>query len=132
MQVPGRAGYSIIGDESIEFYRTPREYLEKRRRNHGNVFLGRILNKPTVFVTSNRAVQDLLHGMLRCYELETLFSIFALANFVKLAYVTSCQINTAFYDHSHESRLGLSWPSALFIQWTTMAGTIDTIPYHKI
>ena len=62
MQVPGRAGFALIGDESIEFYKTPREYFEKRRRNHGDVFLGRILNKRTVFMTSNQAVQELLQG----------------------------------------------------------------------
>ena len=64
MQVPGRAGFSLIGDESIEFYKTPQEYLEKRRRNYGDVFLGRILNKRTVFMTSNQAVQELLQGKL--------------------------------------------------------------------
>ena len=63
MQVPGRIGYSLLGDESIEFARTPREYVEKRRMSYGDVFIGRILNKPTVFFTSNSAVQDLLKGM---------------------------------------------------------------------
>ena len=121
MQVPGRAGYSIIGDESIEFYRTPREFLEKRRRNYGNVFLGRILNKPTVFMTSNRAVQELLHGMLQCYELESLFMIVTSANFVTCAYVPAAKWNTTAYDHSHEFHLGPSRPCVLFIQRTTMA-----------
>lgn len=60
MQVPGRAGLSLLGDESIEFYKTPREYMEKRRKSHGDVFLGRIINKRTVFLTSNRSVQSLL------------------------------------------------------------------------
>ena len=62
MQVPGRAGVSLLGDESIEFYKTPREYLEKRRKAYGDVFLGRILNKRTVFLTSNQSVQGLLNG----------------------------------------------------------------------
>jgi len=62
MEVPGRIGFSLLGDESIEFARTPREYVEKRRKNYGDVFIGRILNKPTVFFTSNSAVQDLLKG----------------------------------------------------------------------
>ena len=63
MQVPGRAGVSLLGDESIEFYKTPREYLEKRRKTYGDVFLGRIINKRTVFLTSNKAVQSLLNGI---------------------------------------------------------------------
>lgn len=62
MMVPGRAGYSLVGDESIEFVRTPRDYVEKRRANYGDVFLGRVLNKPTVFLTSNKAVHSLLSG----------------------------------------------------------------------
>lgn len=62
MQVPGRAGLSLLGDESIEFYKTPREYMEKRRRSYGDVFLGRIVNKRTIFMTSNQSVQGLLHG----------------------------------------------------------------------
>ena len=63
MQVPGRAGFSVIGDESIEFYRSPKEFVEKRRETHGDVFMGRIVNKRTVFLTSNLAVQELLHGI---------------------------------------------------------------------
>ena len=65
MQVPGRAGLSLLGDESIEFYKTPREYMEKRRKTYGDVFLGRIINKRTVFLTSNRSVHDLLQS--KCY-----------------------------------------------------------------
>ena len=64
MEVPGCSGYSFLGDESIEFVRTPRDYVDKRRRNYGEVFLGRVLNKPTVFLASNKAVQDLLTGKL--------------------------------------------------------------------
>ncbi len=64
MMVPGRAGYSVIGDESIEFVRTPQDYVERRRASYGDVFLGRVLNRPTVFLTSNKAVQDLLNGKL--------------------------------------------------------------------
>jgi len=140
MQVPGRAGYSIIGDESIEFYRTPRDFLDKRRRNYGNVFLGRILNKPTVFMTSNRAVQELLHGMLQCYELESLSANFVTcacvptakpssANFVTCAYVPAAKWNTTAYDHSHEFHLGPSRPCVLFIQWTTMAEAQHAVRY---
>lgn len=68
MQVPGRAGLSLLGDESIEFYKTPREYMEKRRKSHGDVFLGRIINKRTVFLTSNRSVQSLLQGKYRTFK----------------------------------------------------------------
>ena len=75
MQVPGHAGYSIIGDESIEFIRTPRDYIEKRRKTHGEVFLGRVLNRPTVFLTSNSAVQELLKGGISGTSRYTLFSV---------------------------------------------------------
>ena len=62
MEVPGRAGFGILGDESIEFYRTPMKYVEKRQAQYGPIFLGRLLAKPTVFVTANSAVNELLNG----------------------------------------------------------------------
>ena len=62
MELPGRIGYSIIGDDSIEFVKSPRDFVEKRRKSHGSVFQGRVINKPHVFLTSNGAVQELLKG----------------------------------------------------------------------
>lgn len=63
MELPGRVGYSVLGDESIQFVRQPLAYLETRRQCYGEVFLGRVMNKPTVFVTSSRAVREMLNGM---------------------------------------------------------------------
>lgn len=60
--VPGRVGRSLLGDESLEFWRGPLEYIEKRRAQYGDVFLGRILNKPTIFATSSSSVSQLLNG----------------------------------------------------------------------
>lgn len=60
--VPGRAGLGILGDESIEFWRGPLQYIEKRRRQYGDVFLGRLLNKPTIFITGSSTVRELLNG----------------------------------------------------------------------
>lgn len=62
MEVPGHLGYSILGDKSLEFVRSPREYIKHQRKIHGDVFKGRILNKPHVFLTSNMAVEDLLNS----------------------------------------------------------------------
>lgn len=62
MDLPGKLGYSIIGDESIQFVRTPREFIEKKCKDYGSVFQSRVLNKPHVFLTSNSAVQELLKG----------------------------------------------------------------------
>lgn len=62
MEVPGYLGYSILGDKSLEFVRSPREYIKQQIHLHGDVFKGRILNKPQVFVTSNSAVEELLVG----------------------------------------------------------------------
>ena len=66
MEVPGSLGYSILGDRSLEFVRSPREYLKRQVKNHGDVFKGRILNKPHVFMTSNSAVEDLLISAYMC------------------------------------------------------------------
>lgn len=60
MDVPGYLGYSILGDKSLDFVRNPREYINQQRKAYGDVFKGRILNKPHVFITSNKAVEDLL------------------------------------------------------------------------
>ena len=60
MDVPGHLGYSVLGDRSLEFIRSPREYIKHQRKSHGDVFKGRILNKPHIFLTSNRAVEDFL------------------------------------------------------------------------
>lgn len=62
MAVPGRAGFGLLGDESLEFWRGPLQYVEKRRRQYGEIFLGRILNKPTIFVTGSSSVRQLLVG----------------------------------------------------------------------
>lgn len=60
MEVPGHLGYAILGDKSLEFIRSPRDYISHQRKTHGDVFKGRILNKAHVFITSNRAVEDFL------------------------------------------------------------------------
>ena len=62
MDVPGRTGISIFGDESLELWRDPLGYVNKRVKEHGSVFAGRILNKPTIFLTSSAAVRDMLCG----------------------------------------------------------------------
>lgn len=64
MELPGRLGYSFLGDESIQFVRQPLAYLDTHIQQYGEVFVGRVLNKPTVFVTSSRAVNELLKGEL--------------------------------------------------------------------
>lgn len=63
MEVPGSLGYSILGDRSLEFVKSPREYLRRQVKSYGDVFKGRILNKAHVFVTSNGAVEDFLISM---------------------------------------------------------------------
>ena len=60
MQVPGYLGYSLLGDKSLVFVRSPHEYIAKQRDRHGDVFKGRILNKTQIFLTSNKATEDLL------------------------------------------------------------------------
>ena len=62
MEVPGYVGYPFFGDKSLEFVRSPRDYIEHQRKTHGDVFKGRVLNKPHVFITSNRAVEDFLES----------------------------------------------------------------------
>lgn len=73
MDLPGRVGYGIIGDESLEFYRNPLAFMEKRVRMYGPTFSCRFLNKPTVFLTTSTAVHELLKGSLStCKFIESL------------------------------------------------------------
>lgn len=63
MDVPGQVGYPVLGDETVEFVRTPLDYVNRKVASHGGVFAGRLLNKPTVFLSSNAAVHELLNSV---------------------------------------------------------------------
>lgn len=84
MEVPGRVGYGILGDESIEFYRTPAKYVEKRQAQYGPVFLGRLLAKPTIFITANSAVNELLNGKKWIGQAGTVSVYFVITRLNKL------------------------------------------------
>ena len=63
--VPGSAGWTITGDRSMEFAKSPLEFLERRLAQYDSqVFLARALNKPTVFVCSNEGVREILNGKM--------------------------------------------------------------------
>ena len=63
--VPGSSGFSLMGDKSKEFYHNAVEFVEKGvAENKSKIFLSRLLNKPTVFVTSNQGVRTVLDGKL--------------------------------------------------------------------
>ena len=62
MNPPGSIGYPLIGDSSIEFIRDPHKYVQKRKEQHGDIFRGRIGNKPTFFATSNKSACEMLQG----------------------------------------------------------------------
>ncbi|RUS81613.1 hypothetical protein EGW08_010626 [Elysia chlorotica] len=61
MDLPGKVGWPIVGDKSVEFYRDPLQFLNKYvDQVKSPIFKTRFLNKPTVFVCSNQGVQDVL------------------------------------------------------------------------
>ena len=62
MDLPGNIGYPLVGDSSIEFVRDPNKYVQKKRDRYGDIFRGRIVNKPMVFATSSRAACEMLQG----------------------------------------------------------------------
>ncbi|KAK3788281.1 hypothetical protein RRG08_027015 [Elysia crispata] len=62
MDVPGKVGWPIVGDKSLEFYRDPLQFLNKNvNQARSSIFKTRFLNKPTVFVCSNQGVRDVLN-----------------------------------------------------------------------
>ena len=67
MDLPGSIGYSLIGDSSIEFVRDPNKYVQKKRDRYGDIFRGRIINKPMVFATNSVASCEMLRGCAIVY-----------------------------------------------------------------
>eukprot|EP00794_Sanderia_malayensis_P005259 gene5259-5923_t len=68
--VPGSAGWTLTGDRSIEFAKKPLEFIEKHQRQHASkIFLARALNKPTVFVASNKGVKEVLHEKEHSFDM---------------------------------------------------------------
>lgn len=66
MELPGRTGWNLLGDKTIEFARFPLDFINDRIKKYSSrLFLSRVLNKPTVFVTSNQGVKEMLYGRFR-------------------------------------------------------------------
>ena len=62
-ELPGNAGYPVLGDKSLEFYKDPVGFCDHRLEKHNSrVFRSRLLNKPTVLVCSVRGMREVLHG----------------------------------------------------------------------
>ncbi|XP_019857503.1 PREDICTED: cytochrome P450 26B1-like [Amphimedon queenslandica] len=74
-----KVSLGLLGDESVEFWREPLQYVERRKEDYGEVFLGRLLNKPTIFLTGSSSVKELLNDKWRCFTIgykEFMFEIF--------------------------------------------------------
>jgi len=60
-KIPGEVGWTVTGDKTVEFARNPISFVESRIEKHDSkIFIARVLNKPTIFVTSNNGVRDIL------------------------------------------------------------------------
>lgn len=63
--IPGSAGLPLLGDRSYDFYKDPVKFMEKNISYYKNRnFIGRFLNKSTVFVGCNKTLKCLLTGWL--------------------------------------------------------------------
>ena len=61
--IPGRVGWPLLGDKSLEFAKDPIKFFEKYTKEANSlIFASRFLNKPTVFVGSNAGVAQVLQG----------------------------------------------------------------------
>ncbi|XP_033119462.1 putative cytochrome P450 120 [Anneissia japonica] len=66
----GYVGYMIVGDKSVEFYRDPVMFVNKRMEEYDTrIFQSRILNKPTVFIGTIQGVQDLVGDCSHNFEM---------------------------------------------------------------
>ncbi|KAJ8287074.1 hypothetical protein GJAV_G00046730 [Gymnothorax javanicus] len=60
-KLPGSSGMALLGDKSLEFYRDPVGFYERRIKKHGSrIFEARLLNKSTSFVCSVQGMKELL------------------------------------------------------------------------
>ena len=73
--VPGCTGWGVTGDKSLEFAKSPLDFIEKRVNQHNSkIFQTRVLNKPTMFVTSSKGVKEVLVGKFTiCWYERKLF-----------------------------------------------------------
>ena len=61
--LPGRVGWPVTGDKTLEFARNPIEFTLKNIKTlNSRIFQVRALNKPHVFVASNQGVKEVLEG----------------------------------------------------------------------
>jgi cytochrome P450 len=61
--VPGSVGWTGFSDKTFEFAYSPLEFIKNKTKEHrSTVFKVRVLNKPTIFLTSSDAVKELLEG----------------------------------------------------------------------
>ena len=61
--LPGRVGWTVTGDKTLEFARNPNEFtLKNIKALNSRIFQVRALNKPHVFVASNQGVKEVLEG----------------------------------------------------------------------
>lgn len=60
-KIPGNAGFTVLGDKTLEFYRDPVSFYQQRMDKYrSRVFESRLLNRATVFVCSVRGSRELL------------------------------------------------------------------------
>lgn len=59
--LPGRVGWSVTGDKTLEFARNPDDFIQKNIKTcNSRVFQVRTLNRPHAFVASNQGVKEIL------------------------------------------------------------------------
>ena len=68
MNIPGKLGFPLIGDQSINFVRNPIEFVNNQVKLYGPVFKTRIINQPFVFVTSQSGVKEILEDKSEYFE----------------------------------------------------------------
>lgn len=65
---PGAARFGLFSDESISFAKDPFGFVAQKRRRYGDIFQARILGRPTVFVTSNDGVREMMTEHTPCFR----------------------------------------------------------------
>ena len=94
MNIPGRFGFPLLGDQSISFVRNPIEFVNNQVKQYGPIFKTRIINRPFVFVTTQSGVREILEN--NSDSLERNYEVFLAGLF---------EMNIAFLDGAAYNRI---------------------------
>ena len=93
--LPGRIGWSVTGDRTLDFARDPMDFTQRHiKAFKSRMFQGRSMNRPHAFVASNQGLKEVLEGMIQIFTM-TMRNVRLLAIIkCSIKQVYKCQVST--------------------------------------